>query len=200
MIIPECYRDKYWLGPGDPWASAPDASSNSASKASRRPKKAAAKHKAAPTKGRKPAGRATRSKKAVVSDSESEEPEEPEAKDEIKIDGKPKMYTTFPVVLTTYEIVMRDRIYLEQYRWGFVVVDEGHRLKNFECRLVRELKALPATGRMVLTGTPLQVCRVLFVRLRDNHRCSEQPRRALVTPQLRAARRLHRPRYLPGMV
>lgn len=138
MIIPERYRDKYWLGPGDPWASAPVISSNSASKASRRPKKDAVKHKATPVKGRKPTGRATRSKKAVVSDSESEEPEaKGGAKDEINVDGKPKMYTTFPVVLTTYEIVMRDRVYLEQYRWGFVVVDEGHRLKNFECRLGR---------------------------------------------------------------
>lgn len=65
--------------------------------------------------------------------------------------------TTFPVVITTYEMVIRDRDALAAYRWGFIVVDEGHRLKNLECRLIRELKSLTADARMVLTGTPLHV-------------------------------------------
>ena len=65
--------------------------------------------------------------------------------------------TTFPVVLTTYEMIIKDRDELAKYRWGFVVVDEGHRLKNMECRLIRELKSLNADARMVLTGTPLHV-------------------------------------------
>lgn len=39
----------------------------------------------------------------------------------------------------------------------YIVVDEGHRLKNFNCRLVRELKAIPAENRLLLSGTPLQV-------------------------------------------
>ena len=155
MIVPERDRGKYWLGSGNPWASTADDSSP-VPKASGRPKKAAAKPKVSSAKGRRPPARTTKSKKAAVSDSEPDEPEEPEAKDESN-DSKPKMRTPFPVVLTTYEIVMRDRPYLEQYRWGFIVVDEGHRLKNFECRLMRELKSLPVSGRMVLTGTPLHV-------------------------------------------
>lgn len=69
----------------------------------------------------------------------------------------PHQKTTFPVVLTTYEIVIRDSTELAAYRWGFVVVDEGHRLKNMECRLIKELKSLNADARMVLTGTPLHV-------------------------------------------
>jgi len=37
-----------------------------------------------------------------------------------------------------------------------VIVDEGHRIKNMNCRLVRELKSLPSANRLLLTGTPLQ--------------------------------------------
>ena len=32
-------------------------------------------------------------------------------------------------------------------------------LKNMDCKLMQEIKQLQADGRMVLTGTPLQVCR-----------------------------------------
>lgn len=64
----------------------------------------------------------------------------------------------FPVVVTTYEMVMKDRVHLSQYQWGFIVVDEGHRLKNMDCKLMREIKQYESAGRMVLTGTPLQVC------------------------------------------
>lgn len=35
------------------------------------------------------------------------------------------------------------------------MVDEGHRLKNLDCRLIRELKTYTSANRMILTGTPL---------------------------------------------
>ena len=62
----------------------------------------------------------------------------------------------FPVVCTSYEICMRDKKYLASYPWKFIVVDEGHRLKNFNCKLVQELKQYPSESRLILTGTPLQ--------------------------------------------
>ncbi len=37
-------------------------------------------------------------------------------------------------------------------RYKYLVVDEGHRLKNFNCRLIRELRTLPAENRLLLTG------------------------------------------------
>ena len=63
----------------------------------------------------------------------------------------------FPVVLTTYDIIMKDRTHLARYPWGFIVVDEGHRLKNMDCKLMREIKQYESAGRMILTGTPLHV-------------------------------------------
>lgn len=41
---------------------------------------------------------------------------------------------TFPVVLTTYEMIIKDRHVLGKYNWSFVIIDEGHRLKNMESR------------------------------------------------------------------
>ena len=37
-----------------------------------------------------------------------------------------------------------------------MVVDEGHRLKNFNCKLIRELRSYETANKLLLTGTPLQ--------------------------------------------
>ena len=42
------------------------------------------------------------------------------------------------------------------FSWKYLVVDEGHRIKNLNCRLVRELKMFDSANRLLLTGTPLQ--------------------------------------------
>ncbi|CAO3643500.1 unnamed protein product [Cunninghamella blakesleeana] len=63
---------------------------------------------------------------------------------------------SFPIVVTSYEIIMNDRKLLQKYNWKYIVVDEGHRLKNFNCKLIRELKTYKSANRLLLTGTPLQ--------------------------------------------
>jgi ATP-dependent DNA helicase len=64
------------------------------------------------------------------------------------------------VVVTSFEIAMRDVAYFQRpgrwSRWKYLAVDEGHRLKNKDCRLIRELKSIPVDNRLLLTGTPLQ--------------------------------------------
>ncbi|XP_059640968.1 ATP-dependent DNA helicase DDM1-like [Cornus florida] len=63
----------------------------------------------------------------------------------------------FPIIITSYEVAMNDaRKHLRHYNWKYLVVDEGHRLKNSECKLLRELKFLPVENKLLLTGTPLQ--------------------------------------------
>ncbi|OVA18695.1 SNF2-related [Macleaya cordata] len=62
----------------------------------------------------------------------------------------------FPIIVTSYEVAMNDaKKYLRHYSWKYVVVDEGHRLKNTKCKLLRELKHLPMENKVLLTGTPL---------------------------------------------
>ncbi|KAG1675838.1 Lymphoid-specific helicase [Nymphon striatum] len=63
---------------------------------------------------------------------------------------------TKPVVITSYELAMRDRPQLQKHSWRFLIIDEGQRIKNYNCRLVRELKKYDSANRLLLTGTPLQ--------------------------------------------
>lgn len=60
------------------------------------------------------------------------------------------------VVVTSYEIVIRDFSKVSRVSWSYLTVDEGHRLKNFECLLIQKLKQVDAANRLLLTGTPLQ--------------------------------------------
>ncbi|CAA0822877.1 ATP-dependent DNA helicase DDM1 [Striga hermonthica] len=63
----------------------------------------------------------------------------------------------FPIVITSYEVAMIDaRRQFKHYSWKYLVVDEGHRLKNSNCKLVKELKYLSVENKLLLTGTPLQ--------------------------------------------
>jgi ATP-dependent DNA helicase len=62
----------------------------------------------------------------------------------------------FPVVVTSYEIAIADIKFLAKHHWKYVVVDEGHRLKNMNCKLIRELRTLRTDNKLLLTGTPLQ--------------------------------------------
>ncbi|KAL4547969.1 hypothetical protein Ndes2526B_g07184 [Nannochloris sp. 'desiccata'] len=65
---------------------------------------------------------------------------------------------TFHVVLTSYEYLMGalDRPRLSSIPWSYIIIDEGHRLKNSGCKLNAELAHYRATNRLLLTGTPLQ--------------------------------------------
>ena len=69
---------------------------------------------------------------------------------------KHKATDSFPVLLTSFEVAMNDGKKLQNLDWKYLIVDEGQRLKNKDCRLLRELKALNAGNRLLLSGTPLQ--------------------------------------------
>ncbi|CAA2954335.1 chromatin structure-remodeling complex SYD [Olea europaea subsp. europaea] len=64
----------------------------------------------------------------------------------------------FNVLLTTYEYLMNkhDRPKLSKVHWHYLIIDEGHRIKNASCKLNAELKHYRSNHRLLLTGTPLQ--------------------------------------------
>ncbi|KAJ7312620.1 P-loop containing nucleoside triphosphate hydrolase protein [Mycena albidolilacea] len=64
-------------------------------------------------------------------------------------------FAAFPVVITTYDLIIKDRTLIGGIPWSYIVVDEGHRLKNMNCALVREIKRYSSAERILLTGTPL---------------------------------------------
>uniref|UniRef100_S4R7H5 SWI/SNF related, matrix associated, actin dependent regulator of chromatin, subfamily a, member 4 n=1 Tax=Petromyzon marinus TaxID=7757 RepID=S4R7H5_PETMA len=63
----------------------------------------------------------------------------------------------FNVLLTTYEYIIKDKHVLAKIRWKYMIVDEGHRMKNHHCKLTQVLNShYIAPRRLLLTGTPLQ--------------------------------------------
>lgn len=102
----------------------------------------------------------------------------PEERREIRetqmtLTAKGRARVGFPIVVTSFEVCMRDRAALAKYPWKYMIVDEGHRLKNKDCKLLRDLSEIAAArdrsegeaagqfsgsscGRLLLTGTPLQ--------------------------------------------
>ncbi|KAG6950013.1 hypothetical protein JG688_00014370 [Phytophthora aleatoria] len=42
----------------------------------------------------------------------------------------------FNVLLTTYEYIMKDKHVLRKYDWQYIIVDEGHRMKNAQKRML----------------------------------------------------------------
>lgn len=63
----------------------------------------------------------------------------------------------FNVLLTTYEYVIKDKAALCKIRWKYMIIDEGHRMKNHHCKLTQVLNThYIAPHRLLLTGTPLQ--------------------------------------------
>lgn len=41
------------------------------------------------------------------------------------------------IVVTSFEITIKDRSALQRKRWKYIIVDEGHRIKNMNCRLIK---------------------------------------------------------------
>lgn len=62
----------------------------------------------------------------------------------------------FNVLITTFEIVLTDVMELKDFPWRACVIDEAHRLKNKNCKLLEGLRLLNMEHRVLLSGTPLQ--------------------------------------------
>ncbi|XP_066257034.1 ATP-dependent helicase brm-like [Euwallacea similis] len=63
----------------------------------------------------------------------------------------------FNVLLTTYEYIIKDKSVLSKVPFKYMIIDEGHRMKNHHCKLTQVLNThYLAPHRLLLTGTPLQ--------------------------------------------
>lgn len=59
----------------------------------------------------------------------------------------------FNVLVTTYEYVIKDKAVLSKIRWKYMIIDEGHRMKNHHCKLTQILNTFYTSGhRLLLTG------------------------------------------------
>lgn len=53
-----------------------------------------------------------------------------------------KEITKFEVLITTFETIISDCMELRDINWRLCVIDEAHRLKNRNCKLLEGLRAL----------------------------------------------------------
>ncbi|KAH6661921.1 TATA-binding protein-associated factor MOT1 [Plectosphaerella plurivora] len=60
------------------------------------------------------------------------------------------------IVVTSYDVCRNDSDVLAKYNWNYVVLDEGHLIKNPKAKISIAVKKLPSNHRLILTGTPIQ--------------------------------------------
>ncbi|KAE8311432.1 SNF2 family N-terminal domain-containing protein [Aspergillus transmontanensis] len=60
------------------------------------------------------------------------------------------------IVITSYETLTSDIKWFRKFTWQYVVLDEGHRIKNNQSQRAQAIHKISAEYRLVLTGTPVQ--------------------------------------------
>ncbi len=58
--------------------------------------------------------------------------------------------------ILTYNIVVRDRAYINKSNPDFIILDEAQRIKNWNTQIAYAVKRLQSPYRLALTGTPLE--------------------------------------------
>jgi SNF2 family DNA or RNA helicase len=62
----------------------------------------------------------------------------------------------FEVLVTTYEMAVKEKAALGKFSWRYIVIDEAHRIKNENSILSQVVRIYKSQFRLLLTGTPLQ--------------------------------------------
>ncbi|KAH8921910.1 hypothetical protein BT69DRAFT_1335145, partial [Atractiella rhizophila] len=62
----------------------------------------------------------------------------------------------FNVLITSYEICLREKNSLKRLTWEYIVIDEAHRIKNVDSMLSQIVRLFWSRNRLLVTGTPLQ--------------------------------------------
>jgi len=60
------------------------------------------------------------------------------------------------LVVASYEAYHAEEGWFKHRVWGYVILDEGHRIKNHDTLLSHSLQTLRPIHRLILTGTPVQ--------------------------------------------
>lgn len=67
-----------------------------------------------------------------------------------------KLEDNSDVIITTYSIVRNDIKYLKQMNFSLLVIDEAQNIKNSDTQQTKAVKALNASKKIAMTGTPIE--------------------------------------------
>lgn len=62
----------------------------------------------------------------------------------------------FPVVITTYQTLTKDQLFMAKINWEAVICDEAQAIKNASTRTTNAVKSLKSNFRLAMTGTPVE--------------------------------------------
>lgn len=62
----------------------------------------------------------------------------------------------FDVLITSYEMVIKEKGTLKRIAWQYIIIDEAHRIKNEQSALSQIIRLFYSKNRLLITGTPLQ--------------------------------------------
>ncbi|CAI5522129.1 unnamed protein product [Closterium sp. Naga37s-1] len=62
----------------------------------------------------------------------------------------------FDVVVTSYEMVIKEKSAFRRLSWRYIIIDEAHRIKNENSILSKTMRLFSSNYRLLITGTPLQ--------------------------------------------
>lgn len=60
------------------------------------------------------------------------------------------------VLITSYEMCIKEKNLLRRYNFVYLVIDEAHRIKNEKSKLSEVVRMFNSQNRLLITGTPLQ--------------------------------------------
>ena len=81
---------------------------------------------------------------------------DPNAQMVVNAAGKRQQALKFNALITTFEVLLSDVTLFCNFKWRTCIIDEAHRLKNKNCKLIEGLRYLDVEHKVLLTGTPLQ--------------------------------------------
>ena len=70
--------------------------------------------------------------------------------------GNPTVFTSYDIVITSYETAVRDEPLLSSAKWNVLTLDEAQNIKNPDAQRTVAVKGLPRRVSLAVTGTPVE--------------------------------------------
>lgn len=70
--------------------------------------------------------------------------------------GSPSMLKEYPVVITSYSMIINDQYLFNKIQWGITILDEASLIKNPESERKIALNGLESLIKIAMTGTPVE--------------------------------------------